>query len=169
MLSWTLAGNMLYSDPPWVNCLLDLLKDVNLVQTELDDGERVVSNKRFDSTSTKAFHYFLLIEKVSIVIEFFEWFPHWAGFLVRLMLAFIRSKQPGIKIHHELSQPLGHCWEFTKVEAWLHSPNVTLGSVLAVKKWDIGISPKVMYRLYLGLIQMWRKEGLGISPNVLYR
>ena len=56
-----------------------------------------------------------------------------------------------------------------KKEAWLHSPNVTLGSVLAVKKWDIGISPKVMYRLYLGLIQMCRKEGLGISPNVLYR
>ena len=55
------------------------------------------------------------------------------------------------------------------LEAMLRSANVILGSVLAVKKWDIGICPKVMYRMYLGLIQMWRKEGLGISPNVLYR
>ena len=115
MLSWTLAANMLYSDPPRVNSLLDILKHINLVQTELDDAERVVSNKRFDCITLKAFHYFLLTEKASIVIEFFEWFPHWAGFLVRLMLAFIRSKQPGIKIHHELSQPLGHCWESTKI------------------------------------------------------
>ena len=43
---------------------------------------------------------------------------------------------------------------FYLFEAWLHSPNVTLGSVLAVKKLDIGNCPKVMYRLYLGLIQM---------------
>ena len=69
MLSWTLAANMLFSDPPRVNSLLhllsnilysdtprvtsllDLLKHINLVQTELDDAERVVSNKRFDCTS----------------------------------------------------------------------------------------------------------------------
>ena len=51
MLSWTLAANMLYLDPPRVNSLLDFLKHINLVQTELDDGERVVSNKRFDCTS----------------------------------------------------------------------------------------------------------------------
>ena len=72
MLSWTLAANMLYSDPPRVNSLLHLLKYINLVQTELDDGERVVSNKRFDCITLKAFHYFLLTEKASIVIEFFE-------------------------------------------------------------------------------------------------
>ena len=53
MLSWTLAANMLYSDPPRVNSLLDLLKHINPVQTELDDGERVVSNKKFDCTCTR--------------------------------------------------------------------------------------------------------------------
>ena len=57
-----------------------------------------------------------------------------------------------------------HGW---KQEAMLHSPNVILGSVLAVKKWENGICPKVMYRMYLGLIQMWRKDGFWISPNVL--
>ena len=42
----------------------------------------------------------------------------------------------------------------TRSHVMLHSPNVILGSVLAVQNWDIGICPKVMYRMYLGLIQM---------------
>ena len=44
---------------------------------------------------------------------------------------------------------------YTRIpEAMLRSPNVILGSVLVVKKWDIGICPKVMYSMYLESIQL---------------
>ena len=48
-----------------------------------------------------------------------------------------------------------------RFEALLHSPNVILGSVLAVKKWENGICPKVKYRMYL---KCKEKRGLGLVP-----
>ena len=65
------------------------------------------------------------------------------------------------------------------IEVKRHSPNVTLGSVLAVQKLDFGINPNVQYSLYLGLIPIWWKRGFwdqsqclvqsvfGIDPNVM--
>ena len=47
-----------------------------------------------------------------------------------------------------------------KTHVKLHNPNVTLGSVLAVQKWDFGINPNVMDCQLLGLIPMSRKRGI---------
>ena len=81
--------------------------------------------------------------------------------------------------NHIITHHSAENYSYRKCEVKRHSPNVTLGSVLAVQKLDFGINPNVPYSLYLGLILIWWKRGfwdqsqclvqsvLGIDPNVV--